>query len=308
MKTNLFITGLLLLQTLMFGQVLVNDDFESDALGAFPSGYKLQYNGTGTANQKVVNNVVKNGAQSFQLEGKANWSAEVYKIVDFPNLVTVESWFNMDLAANGLSAGIGIGNFSVGSWGTRVSRLEFCETGNIYMTSYYNGSGPRYLLNLKYEVNKWYFIKIEHNLTTRKAKVFIDGQQLTGTIGSEVFSEFDLQKTITPIHLQLLAGNAGKARAMFDDVKVYDTNGLATVEDSTDNFIVYLSENQGEIFLKNLSAPKDFIIYDAVGNFVKGGKLLQNSISITALEPGVYFVNVTDKYGKTFSKKFLKRK
>ncbi len=39
--------------------------FETDALGTLPSGYTIKYNGTGTANQKVVNTVVKNGAQSL---------------------------------------------------------------------------------------------------------------------------------------------------------------------------------------------------------------------------------------------------
>lgn len=308
MKTNLFITGLLLLQTLMFGQVLVNDNFENETLNALPTGYVVQYDGTGTANQKVVNTVVKNGLQSFQLEGAGGWAADIYKTVNFPDLVTVETWINVDLAANGISAGIGIGNMNFGSWGTRVSRLEFCEAGNIYMTSYYNAYGPRYLLNLQYQTNQWYFVKIEHNLTTRKAKVFINGVQLTGTISSEVYSEFDIEATITPIQLQLLAGNAGTARAMFDDIKVYDTNGLATVDVTKDQIIVYLSENQEELFIKNVSLPLNYTLYDAGGNFVKAGNLVQNSISISHLKPGVYILTGKDKNGKDFSKKFLKKK
>jgi hypothetical protein len=308
MKTNFLITGLLFLQTLVFGQVLVNDDFESETIGLFPTGYVLQYNGTGNANQKVVNTIAKNGTQSFQLEGAGNWSAEAYKTVAFPDLVTIEMWFYMDLAANGISAGIGIGNNSVGSWGTRVSRLEFSEQGNIYMTSYYNGFGPRYLLSLQYQTNQWYHVKIEHNLITRKAKVFIDGIQLTGTIDDESFSEFNLQTTISPIHLQLLAGNAGTARAMFDDVKVYLTNGLASVETAREKMIVYLSQDQGELFIKNVATPFNYTLVDAGGNFVKSGKLIQNSILISPLKPGVFLVTGSDKNGKYFSKKFLKMK
>jgi len=308
MKTILTSFGLLLLPILSFSQVfLINDDFENETAGTFPSGYTLQYNGTGTANQKVVNTVVKNGTQSFQLEGAGSWSAEALKAITCPNLVTVETWFNMDLAANGISAGIGIGNMNFGSWGTRVSRLEFCETGNIYMTSYYNGYGPRYLLNLQYQTNQWYHIKIEHNLTTRKAKVFIDGNQLTGTINSVVYSEFDLQPTINPIQLQLLAGNAGTARAMFDDVKVYDTNALGTAEISKDEMIIYLSENQEELFVKNIDAPVQYKMYNATGKLIDVGKIVQNAIPISYLKPGVYILTGKDKNGKEFSKKFLKR-
>ena len=41
MKTHLLITGFLLLPILFFGQVLVNDHFEDDALGALPAGYVI---------------------------------------------------------------------------------------------------------------------------------------------------------------------------------------------------------------------------------------------------------------------------
>jgi hypothetical protein len=308
MKTNLFITGLLLLQTLLFGQVLVNDDFENETLNALPTGYVVQHDGTGTANQKVVNTVVKNGLQSFQLEGAGGWAADIYKSVAFPNLVTVETWINVDLAANGISAGIGIGNNFVGDWGTRVSRIEFCESGNIYMTSYYNAYGPRYLLSVPYDTKKWYHIRLDHNLTTRKVKVFINGEQVTGVLNDQTFSEFNLQETITPLQIQLLAGNAGTARAMFDDVKVYQTDGLATAETAKDKILIYLSENQEELFVENISTPLSYTLYDGGGNFVKSGYLIRNSISVSPLKPGVYLLTGTDKNGKDFSKKFLKRK
>ena len=308
MKTNLFITGLLLFQTFTFGQVLVNDDFENETLNALPTGYVVQYDGTGTANQKVVNTVVKNGLQSFQLEGAGGWAADIYKSVTFPNLVTVETFINIDLAANGISAGIGIGNMNFGSWGTRVSRLEFCETGNIYITSYYNAYGPRYLLSLPYETKKWYHIRLDHNLTTRKVKVFINGEQISGFLNDQTFSEFDIEATITPIQMQLLAGNAGTARAMFDDVKVYQTDGLATAETAKDKILVYLSENQEELFVENAPNSLKYMLYDAGGNFLKFGNFVRNSISISSLKPGVYLLTGADKNGKDFSKKFLKRK
>ena len=308
MKTHLLITGFLLLPILFFGQVLVNDHFEDDALGALPAGYVISYNGTGTANQKVVDNPVKNGSHAFQLEGRSGWSSEINKPVTFPDLVTTETWLNVTLAADGISAGFGIGDMNTGTWGTRVSRLEFMNNGRIYMTYYAGSSGPRYLLSVPYQANQWYHVKIEHNLTTKKAKVYIDGEQVTGSLNGLGYYEFDLQSSITPTQLILMAVNAGNTRAIFDDVKVYPTDGLATFESTKGQIAIYLTENQEELFVKNMENPFAYKVYDATGKLIKKGELVQNSIPISHLKPGVYILTGTDKYGKEFSKKFLKRK
>ena len=86
MKTKLFSLILALVFYSLPSQFLVNDSFETVALGNLPSGYTIKYNGTGTANQKVVNTVVKNGAHSLQLEGAGSWSAELYRTITFPQL------------------------------------------------------------------------------------------------------------------------------------------------------------------------------------------------------------------------------
>ena len=102
---------------------------------------------------------------STQLEGAGGWSAELYRTITFPQLVTVETFINVDLAANGLSAGIGIGDLNIGTWGTRVSRLEFTSSGGsrrIDITSYKGSFGPRYLLMMNYQPNIFYVKKQEN--------------------------------------------------------------------------------------------------------------------------------------------------
>ena len=307
MKTKLFSLILALVFYSLPSQYLVNDSFETDALGTLPSGYTIKYNGTGTANQKVVNTVVKNGAQSLQLEGAASWSAELYRTITFPQLVTVETFINVDLAANGLSAGIGIGDLNIGTWGTRVSRLEFTSSGGIRqieITSYKGSFGPRYLLMVNYQPNTWYHIKIEHNLNTKKAKVYIDGNLMTGIYNSQDYTEFDLEPTVTPIHLQLLAGNAGTARAMFDDVKVYETSALSVNDIPKNEGYLYLSESQNELILKNLKTPLEYNLYNASGKLIKKGEM-KNTLNISELPKGVYIFTSSDA---SFSKKFLKTK
>lgn len=310
MKTKLFFLIFVLSFYIMKSQYLVYDTYEADVLGTLPSGYTIKYNGTGNANQKIVNTVVKNGLQSVQLEGRSSWAAEIYKNCTFPNSVTVEAWMNVDIQANGLTAGIGIGDHSIGSWGTRVSRLEFTNVGGnhvIEFTSYKGSFGPRYTLVTNYQPNTWYHIKIEHNLITKKAQIYIDGNLMTGIYNSQSYTEFNLEPTVTPIHLQLMAGNAGTTRIMFDDVKVYETGMLSTEDSEITKPIIYLSETQQLLYLKNMKTPVEYQLYNTTGNLVRKGKM-NNSLDISNLQKGVYIFTATDKTNKSFSKKFLKTK
>ncbi len=69
MKTKLLFLSALFTTLLSAQTFIINDTFETDILGSFPTGWNLRYNGTGNANQKVVDNPVHNGTQSFQMEG-----------------------------------------------------------------------------------------------------------------------------------------------------------------------------------------------------------------------------------------------
>lgn len=308
MKTKLFSLTLALVYSLLQSQYLANDSFETNALNTLPTGYNIKHSGTGVQNQKVVNTVVKNGSQSFQLEGANNWSANIYKTITFPKLVTTETFINIDLAANGISAGFGIGDFDAPSWGAKVSTIEFTATNGtreIVMTSFVNNNyGPRYLLISNYQTNTWYHLKIEHNLTTKKAKVYINGNLASGFYNGQNYTEFDIAPSLTPVHLQLFAGNAGMARAMFDDVKVYETSSLSVNDIQKNEGYLYLSESQNELILKNLKTPLEYNLYNASGKLIKKGEM-KNTLDISELPKGVYIFTSSDE---SFSKKFLKTK
>ena len=142
MKTELcnsFYLSLILFLTinlLSFSQTyIVNDDFEGDALGSVPNGWVQKHSGTGTANQKVVNNPVYNGIQAFQTEGASSWASTYYKVASsMPNQVTLEAWVMPEKVLSGLVGTIGLGNVHVGTWGTYTSRL--CFTNGVLLATY----------------------------------------------------------------------------------------------------------------------------------------------------------------------------
>ena len=127
---------------------------------------------------------------------------------------------------------------------------------------------------------------------------------MTGIYNSQDYTEFDLEPTVTPIHLQLLAGNAGTARAMFDDIKVYETSALSVNDIQKNEGYLYLSESQNELILKNLKTPLEYNLYNASGKLIKKGEM-KNTLDISELPKGVYIFTSSDA---SFSKKFLKTK
>lgn len=201
---------------------IINDSFEDETLGAFPSGWIMKYNGTGDANQKVVDTPVKNGIQAFQMEGQSGWASEFYKVpAAMPDKVTLEAWVNVEKTLSGLAGSIGLGNFTVGTWGTRTSRLQF-YAGKIVATYSSNTTGPEYVIG-DYVPGTWYHIKMEHDLTARIYKVYIDGVQVSGTDGASTISDFPMHPSVESIHVMLTAGNSGTTKMFFDDIRLYQT-------------------------------------------------------------------------------------
>ncbi|MGD9929850.1 MAG: T9SS type A sorting domain-containing protein [Mangrovibacterium sp.] len=195
----------------------VNDDFEADAVGSLAGWIKL-YNGTGDANQKVINTLAKNGVQSFQLEGASSWAAEYYKtITGSPDRLVVEAWINVEKTLSGLTGSIGLADKSVGSWGTRTSRLQFYN-GRISAT--YMG-GETYDIQ-PYTPGKWYHIKMDQDLVNLTYSVFIDGVKVIGNSGSGAIDAFPMHPTVQSKEVILCAGNSGTVKLYFDDVKMYE--------------------------------------------------------------------------------------
>lgn len=281
-----FILGILF-NNQSFAQEFVNDDFESDIIGEAPSGWIMKYNGTGTANQKVVDTPVKNGEKAFQMEGASGWASEFYKILpELPTEVTVESWINPEKILSGLTGSIGLGNFTVGTWGTRTSRLQFY--GGKISTLYQGGS--TYVIQ-DYVPGTWYHFKMEHNLVSKTYKVYIDGVQVSGTNETETISEFPMHPSVESIHVMLAAGNSGVTKMFFDDIKVYNSATVGFSELPELNNEIYVADNT--LFFRN---PQDafnlrqITVFNMQGQQVFPTTNKLNEIALNDLQRGIYIL------------------
>jgi PKD repeat protein len=194
----------------------VNDDFEEDALGTL-AGWTIKYNGSGNANQKVVDNISKNGTKSFQLEGRSSWAADLYKpISSTPDKLTIEAWINVSIA-NAAASGIGLVNYGAASWGARTSRIDF-SNGRIRATC---TGGAIYDIQ-PFTPGEWYHVRVEHDMVARVYSVYIDGQKVSGSSGSNTTDVFPMHPAVSQDFF-LCAGNATTTRVYFDDVKMYES-------------------------------------------------------------------------------------
>ncbi len=200
---------------------LVDDDFENDALGSLPDGWTIRYNGTSTSDQKVVASPVKNGVHSFQVSG-SSWSANMSKAVSgLPETVTLEAWVRIENVVSGGACGLSLGNPSIATWGSFLGRVE-TENGNFITYNHSGSATTKYILQPAI-AGPWTHIKIEYDFSSFKYKVFINGQQTSGTSGSNTVTEFPLLETVAPTSVELY----GNSLVYFDDVKLYESGHTA---------------------------------------------------------------------------------
>ncbi len=222
MKTRLFIL-LFFVNTIIFAQ-LIDDNFDAETAGTLPTGWVIKYNGTGDANQQVVNTTSVSPDSSFELEGAGSWSATLIKDpgVSIPTKATLEGYVKAEKFLSGYVNGIGFTNPSVGSWGTYCADVRFYN-GKIVASTYPDDT--RYEIQ-DYTINQWYHIKIEADFNTELFKVFIDGIQVSGTLDSTTYTEFPTVSGVSPTHIHLTAGNGGTTKSWFDNIKLYNTPEL----------------------------------------------------------------------------------
>lgn len=290
MKTTLFYFLIVLWSITLNAQTyIINDDFEKGTLGSPPIGWIQKYNGTGNANQKIVDSPVKNGTKSFQIEGQSNWTSEYYQnITSMPHEITIEAWVNAEKTLSGTTGSFGLGNYTIGTWGTRTSILQFY--GGSISAAYSGGLG----YNIQnYTPGIWYHIKLEHNLLARTFKVYIDDIQVSGTNGSSTISEFPMHPSVNSVLAFLMAGNSGTTKMFFDDVKVYDTTTLSTVDENysennyyVSNKILYFKNTQ------NLNEIKSIEVYNLLGQKVFKTSKIEKEISLKQSQQGIYILKV----------------
>ncbi|MCF8055842.1 MAG: right-handed parallel beta-helix repeat-containing protein [Desulfocapsa sp.] len=189
------------------------EDFEIYPENSYPTSFTQIYNGSGTANQKVITTTGHDTADTkvFRLEGVSSWASEHIKTLpaSLPPTLVIDAYIQ---PVNGSFPGrFGLRSPS-GTWGTRISAILFDSNGKI--TAVQNGVDSSKIELGTYAMGTWYRVTLEHTLPARTYNVYIDGVQ----IGTDI----PMHPTLDPTQLHLTAGNLGTNQIYFDNVGMYD--------------------------------------------------------------------------------------
>ncbi len=201
------------LALLEFETELFYEDFESYAENAYPGTFTLQYNGSGTANQKVISTDTFDGSTGkvFQLQGVSSWASEQYVSLpaSVPEKLVIDAYIKPVTTTR--NAEIALRNLGVGSWGTRISSVWFEGDGTIVAVR--NGNDDDRVVIGSYTVGSWYRVTLDNNITAKTYDVYIDGFLAA--------SDIPMHPSVAPAELSLIAHNVGFSTAYFDNVGMY---------------------------------------------------------------------------------------
>lgn len=199
---------------------LFSDNFESYAVGTFPSsgGWELIYDGAGSQYQTVTDTYSNSPTKSLQLLGTNGWSANVQKkFTSSSSLLGYEAYM---LAQSNTGPANHVGqiafwNLQGAPWGKRFAVVQFGEDGNLYTAPIH--LGPVYVNMGPYEANRWYYVKVVIDRTAGKYSVWIDDS--LKAIDIAIPDTYEINA------LELESGHAG-VKVFFDDTRVFETESL----------------------------------------------------------------------------------
>ena len=200
------------------GSLIFSDNFDSYALGTFPSsgGWQIIYNGAGTSYQYIDNTHSVSGSQSLHLEGSSCWGAQIFNTINIPASVIFEYNIFIDsIVSGGCTPDFAIPalfNPSIGSWGTGFGGVSFNNDGNIYAVQSYSDVSKNILL-MPYSAQTWYLVKTVVDLTARTFTVYINGV-LRG-------SSNQIMDSGMPTGISINAGHGNNPTVWYDNVTLY---------------------------------------------------------------------------------------
>jgi|WetSurMetagenome_2_1015567.scaffolds.fasta_scaffold10194_2 hypothetical protein len=189
---------------------LINDNFESYALGIFPSsgGWYERYNGSGQ--NIVTNSVASSGSKSFRLKGLSSWSATIENHNAGWQAGCSTMNYELSFYTSGGDHSMGFLDYSP-IWGLSFGTIVFQQNGTITA----DNSGTATFLT-SYSFNQWYKVRVQvYNTSPYLFKVWVDGLYL-----GEFTSPQNSSYSITQSYFHINAGHAG-FYGWYDDVKVW---------------------------------------------------------------------------------------
>jgi len=184
--------------------VIFQDDFESYAIGSFPSsgGWQIVWNGAGNQYQVITNSYSHSPSKSLQLVGSYGWSVVVKK--DFSTNASVIG-YEASLMSTNIAGGGGISFFNrpIDTWGRFYAGVGFLD-------GYIESGSVKFQPFTPYT---WYKIRVVLDKITRKYDVWIDD----ALVGKDLVEPNDPNEILS-LHI----GVGWKQVAhYFDDIKVF---------------------------------------------------------------------------------------
>ena len=222
---------------------IFSDDFDSYPAGTLLSsgdvdgwtvptdGLDQPFNGSGDANQKVVDSQFVSSSNSLQLEGFVSWASNAYRATEIPTMVRLagkiridkDSTCSQDPKMTRILALMGLYNPAVETWGQEYGEVQFNCDNKIYaVKKHISDSSYEYAELMSYSRDTWYSVVLDINLKAKVYSVSINGKVIKEGIGFVA----DSGSKPTGIRLGAIHGGdqssspKGYPLAWFDDISL----------------------------------------------------------------------------------------
>jgi hypothetical protein len=174
--------------------LLFSDDFESYAVGSFPSQWTLVFNGLGDQYQKVIVDPVDSSNKCFLMQGEQNWAADAVRYFQSnKDLLGFEVSVLVTNVTGTAGDNVKVGFWKQVNWGQAKwnDGIAFTDNGTIVARDYVEAEGTGTVLQ-SYVPNQWYHIRLILDRPNKLISVYIDGELKGESIrGSERGYIFD---------------------------------------------------------------------------------------------------------------------
>jgi hypothetical protein len=194
--------------------VIFQDDFESYAVGTFPSssGWQIVWNGAGDQYQVITDSYSNSPTKSLQLMGSYGWSSVVKK--DFSSSSNRLGYEAYLMSPPGGGPDVAFCNIPIQTWGRYYGMVAFATDGFMWACSLNNEGYQKLQAFTPYT---WYKIRVLIDRSAKVYDVWIDDV----LEGQDIPIYYDPWEILS---LQLQVGWVN-SKGYFDDVKVFEVSG-----------------------------------------------------------------------------------
>jgi hypothetical protein len=194
--------------------VIFQDDFESYAVGTFPSagGWSIVWNGAGDQYQAITDSYYSSPTKSLQLMGSYGWSVVVKK--DFSSSSNIIGYEAYMMASPGGGGSVAFCNIPIETWGKYHAMVALGTDGYIWACEK-NNEGIHQLQ--PFTPYTWYKIRVVVDRTAKLYNVWID----------DVLERQNIPIYYDPWEILSLQFQVGwvSIKNYFDNVKVFEVSG-----------------------------------------------------------------------------------